>query len=140
MKGTLTLTRLGWFVTNNESPLGYPLYYPDLQTLAFRSDIKLDDRHGQIVDFVTVEVTSPISTEPIVYASIIKLYDETLKPLTQRLRDHLKSITTEQFEQEISDIEAEGYNGPTIEEFINNQKDLDPEYGKIISENFNDLI
>lgn len=124
MIGTLTLTHLGWFVTSSENPFGYPLYYLDLQALAFRSDIKLDDRHGQAVDFVLIDLTSPITRETVSYASITKLYDETLKPLTQKLRDHIKSITTEQFEKEIDEIIAEGYTAsPTMEEFICEMED-----------------
>ena len=99
MIGTITLTHLGWFVTSSEAPFGYPLYYLDLRALAFRSDIKLDDRHGQAVEFTLIDITDPLTQETVSYASITKLYDETLKPLTQKLKDHLKSITTEQFEK-----------------------------------------
>ena len=61
--------------------------------------------------------------------------------VSKRLKSHLNSISSEQFEKEINDIETEGYtSGPTMEVFINNQQDLDPEFGKIISDNFNDLI
>lgn len=129
MKGTLTLTRLGWFVTNASSPFasspfGYPLYYPDLQTLSIRSDIKLDDRHGQIVDFVTIEVISPITTEPIVYASITKLYDDTIKfSLLTRLKNHLDSITPEEFDKSIDEFVEKYPSGPTIEEFICEMED-----------------
>ena len=66
--------------------------------------------------------------------------EEKGQSMADRLKNHLDNITTDQFEQEISSIEAEGYNGPTMEEFINNQQNLDPEFGRIISENFNDLI
>lgn len=78
MIGTLTLTHLGWFVTSSENPFGYPLYYLDLQALAFRADIKLDDRHGQAVEFALIDLTSPITNEIVTYASIIKLHDETI--------------------------------------------------------------
>ncbi len=124
MIGTLTLTHLGWFVTSTEAPFGYPLYYLDLQALSYRSDIKLDDRHGQVVEFVLIDLTSPITQETVSYASIIKLHDDTLKPLTQKLKDHLKSITSEQFQEEINEIEKEGYtSGPTMEEFICKMED-----------------
>ena len=86
MIGTLTLTHLGWFVTSTEAPFGYPLYYLDLQALSYRSDTKLDDRHGQVVEFVLIDLTSPITQETVSYASIIKLHDDTLKPLTQKLK------------------------------------------------------
>ena len=78
MIGTLTLTHLGWFVTNSENLFGFPLYYLDLQALAFRSDIKLDDRNGQAVEFVLIDSTSPITNETVTYATIIRLYDETI--------------------------------------------------------------
>jgi len=65
--------------------------------------------------------------------------EEKGQSMADRLKNHLDNITTEQFEQEISSIEAEGYNGLTMEEFINNQQNLDPEYGQIIEDNFWEL-
>lgn len=40
------------------------------------------------------------------------------KRLTQKLREHLDTITPEQFEEEINEIQKEGFGGPTMEEFI----------------------
>jgi hypothetical protein len=39
-------------------------------------------------------------------------------PLLQRLREHLASISKEQFRKEWSEIEALKLQGPTMEEFI----------------------
>lgn len=39
-------------------------------------------------------------------------------PLLQKLREHLASISKEQFRKEWSEIEALGLEGPTMEEFI----------------------
>ena len=36
--------------------------------------------------------------------------------------------------------EAKAYKEKSLTDFINNQQDLNPEYQKIISDNFNDLI
>ena len=95
MIGTLTLTHLGWFVTSSENSFGYTLFYLDLQALAFRSDIKLDDRHGQAVEFVLIDFTHPITNETINYASIVKLYDDTIKFNQQQDKDkHKKELTS----------------------------------------------
>ena len=127
MKGTLTLTHLGWFITTINKDFGlekYPLYYSDLFDLSIKSNIKLDDRHGQTVDFVLIDVPSPITTNPVTYASITKLYDETI---IHKLRNHLNNITPEQFEKEIEQIEEEGFtSGPTMKEFINNMDKTEP--------------
>lgn len=124
MIGTLTLTHLGWFVTSSENPFGYPLYYLDLQALAFRSDIKLDDRHGQAVEFVLIDLTSPISNETVSYASITELYDDTIKfSLLTRLKNHLDSITPEEFDKSIDEFVEKYPSGPTMEEFICNMED-----------------
>lgn len=108
MIGTITLTHLGWFVTSSEAPFGYPLYYLDLRALAFRSDIKLDDRHGQAVEFTLIDITDPLTQETVIYASIIKLHDDTIKlSLLTRLEKHIDSITSEEFQKEIEEIEKE---------------------------------
>lgn len=39
-------------------------------------------------------------------------------PLLNKLREHLASISKEQFKQEWADIKALGLEGPTMEEFI----------------------
>jgi hypothetical protein len=41
-------------------------------------------------------------------------------PMIQRLRAHLLSITSEQFNQEIAEIESQGFVGITMEEFMIN--------------------
>lgn len=124
MIGTLILTHLGWFVTSSENPFGYPLYYLDLQALSFRSDIKLDDRHGQAVEFVLIDLTSPITNETVTYASIIKLYDDTIKlPLLTRLKNHLDSITPEEFDKSIDEFVEKYPSGPTMGEFICEMED-----------------
>ena len=38
-------------------------------------------------------------------------------PMIQRLRAHLSNITSEQFNQEIAEIESQGFQGITMEEF-----------------------
>lgn len=61
--------------------------------------------------------------------------------MINKLKQHLDSITPEQFNKEIEDIQQEfNADGPTMEEFINNQKDLEPEYSKLIKDNFWSLI
>lgn len=45
------------------------------------------------------------------------------KRLTQKLREHLDTITPEQFEEEINEIQKEGFGGPTMEEFICEMED-----------------
>jgi len=37
--------------------------------------------------------------------------------MIQRLRAHLSNITSEQFNQEIAEIESQGFQGITMEEF-----------------------
>lgn len=124
MTGTITLTHLGWFVTSSEAPFGYPLYYLDLRALAFRSDIKLDDRHGQTVEFTLIDITDPLTQETVSYASIIKLYDDTIKfPLLTRLKNHLDSITPEEFDKSIDEFIEKYPSGPTMEEFICEMED-----------------
>lgn len=39
-------------------------------------------------------------------------------PLLNKLREHLASISKDQFKQEWADIKALGLEGPTMEEFI----------------------
>ena len=41
-------------------------------------------------------------------------------PMIQRLRAHLSNITSEQFNQEIAEIESQGFQGITMEEFMVN--------------------
>jgi len=40
------------------------------------------------------------------------------KPMLQKLKDHLASITKEQFRQQWAEVEALGLEGPTMEDFI----------------------
>lgn len=49
--------------------------------------------------------------------------NETNTPLTQKLKEHLTNITSEQFEKEIDKIQQEGFGGPTMEEFICEMED-----------------
>jgi hypothetical protein len=39
-------------------------------------------------------------------------------PILNKLRQHLASITQEQFQKEWDEIEALGYGGPSMEEFL----------------------
>lgn len=49
---------------------------------------------------------------------------EKSTPMLDKLKVHLDNITSEQFEKEIEEIEAEGYtSGPTMEEFICKMED-----------------
>ena len=48
------------------------------------------------------------------------------KSVTQRLREHLASITKEEFQKEWAEIENLGLEGPTLEAFcLNLKKDLE---------------
>ena len=47
---------------------------------------------------------------------------EQEKSVSQRLKEHLDSITLEEFQKEWKEIEEMGFEGPTVQEFLENQK------------------
>lgn len=89
-------------------------------------------------------VISPLYSTPYEVMTYRLLRENVLKdtPVYVKLKQHLDSITQEEFDKEWNEVvqSMEGVESPTMEEFINNQKDLEPEYSEIIRDNFWGLV
>lgn len=85
-------------------------------------------------------VISPLYSTPYEVMTNRLLRENMLKdtPVHVKLKQHLDSITQEEFDKEWNEVvqSMEGVESPTMEEFINNQKDLEPEYSELIKDNF----
>ena len=102
MKGTLFLKGDIWFVqyqTTNDFE-SIPLHPDDSVLMSLRSDKQPVHIIGEKVEFDMVKEYDEMDINKF------KRYAKLITPMVARLREHLNSITPEQFEQEIKDIEG----------------------------------
>ena len=119
MKGTLHRTEKGWVVKHSRlnddgEQIGFGRYeklpiHPDYIKYYFLDE----DAEGAEVEFEIISKLWGVNDDVISYAKLIRPNTEEVRtdsPMVKRLKEYLDSITPEQFEQEIDDINKDlGY-------------------------------
>jgi hypothetical protein len=129
MYGKLLKRNSKWlveFISNMGAPSLLPLYPKDELDLSLRSEFKMNDLNGFEVEFEIVEYNKKGSAyNNCPYPTYAKLSPyNSPSIMIDKLKQHLASITPEQFQEEIKEIEDEGFvGGVTMGEFICNMPD-----------------
>lgn len=136
MKGKLIKTNLyGWVIYEDSSydSFGQPcvggkwkLHPKDELDISIRSEFRLDDLNGVEVEFGIVEYNTKGSAyNSYPYPQYAKLFPgASTSTMIANLKQHLNSITLEQFQEEIKEIEDEGFvDTVSMGEFICNMPD-----------------
>ena len=129
MHGTLIKRNSKWlveFISNMGAPSLLPLHPKDDLDLSIISEFRLEDLNGAEVEFGIVEYNKKESAYGLYpYPQYAKLSPgASTSSMVSNLKQHLASITPEQFQKEIKEIEDEGFvGGVTMGEFICNMPD-----------------